>query len=225
MVKRIIEELVRFPLKRKELLSKRVRQYVTLRAPFKSGNSYIIPENLPQWTELLRMDWLKKKIELPKHVEEFTWAADADADGANQAPEPMPEELESFLGSAAHILYFLPQIDGLAAGYVELGVPSDKTTEGMMTKEELKTTALLLRLSMVQMEFEDHVAMPKHIEIIRARAGAIGKDMEYIVTVKLPDTTVGFLSTREDRIAAIPVNTFASTMTTLIRKSKTLVVV
>lgn len=221
MVKRVVEELVRFPLKRKELISKRVRQYVTLRAPFTSGNSYIIPENLPQWTDLLRMDWLKKKIEMPKHVEEFTWAEDADA--VLQDSEPLPEELESYLGAAAYDLFFLPQIDGLAAGYVELGVPSDQTSEGMLTKEQLTNVARVLQLSMFQMEFEDDVAMEKHIEIIRAKAGGKGKDMDYIVTVKLPDTTVGFLSTREDRIAAIPANKLATSMTELIRKSKTLV--
>lgn len=227
MVKRMIEELVRFPLKRKELLSKRVRQYVTLRAPFKSGNSYIIPENLPQWTELLRMDWLKKKMEVPRHLEEFTWSADADADAGAllQEPESLPEELESYLGIEGSEMYFLSKFDGLSAGYTELGVPSEQAiqaSERMLTKEELMGMAKLLRLSMFQMEFEHDLAMPKHIEIIRAKAGGKGNDMDYIITVKLPDTTVGFLSSREDRIAAIPANKLAKSMIDLVRKNKTL---
>lgn len=218
MVKRIIEELVRFPLKRKELLTKRVRQYVTLRAPFKSGNSYIIPENLPQWTELLRMDWLKKKMEVPKHVEEFTWSEGQEA----QQPEPLPEELEAYLG-AARSLYFLPQLDGLKQGYIELGVPSEQVAEGMLTTEQLKEMTRILRLSMFQMEYEYDTPLPKDIIITRAKAKGIRGDLDVIVSVKLPDTTVGFLSLRPDRIVAIPVNRLSTEMAALIRKNPNLV--
>jgi hypothetical protein len=214
MVKRIIEELVRFPLKRKELLSKRVRQYVTLRAPFKSGNSYIIPENLPQWTELLRMDWLKKKIELPKHIEEFTWS---DAEEVKE--EPLPEELEAYLGAARYGLFFLPQLDGLKEGYIELGVPSEQIPDGILTTDQLKLMATTLRLTMFQMEYEDEAPVPKDIRIAGAKTKGIRGLLDVIVSVKLPDTTVGFLSSRPDRIAAIPVNRLSAAMAEQIRKN------
>jgi hypothetical protein len=224
MVKRIIEELVRFPLKRKELLSKRVRQYVTLRAPFKSGNSYIIPENLPQWTELLRMDWLKKKIEVPKHMEEFAWSADADAEGAEGADaEPLPEELEAYLGAARYGLFFLPQLDGLKEGYIELGVPSERAPEGILTTDQLKEMATTLRLTMFQMEYEDETPIPKDIRIVGAKTKGMRGLHDVIVSVKLPDTTVGFLSTRPDRIVAIPVNRLSAAMASLIKKNPTVV--
>lgn len=223
MVKRIIEELVRFPLKRKELLSKRVRQYVTLRAPFKSGNSYIIPENLPQWTELLRMDWLKKKIEMPMHLEEFTWAEDADA--AVIDTEPLPEELEAYLGPVGSTLYFLPQFDGLKQGYIELGVPSEQVPDGMLDERKLLELAGLLRLSMFQLEFENDTPLEKEIGIARARTKGVKIDMDFIVSVKLPDTTVGFLSTRADRIVAIPVSQLPSSMTSIIKKNGNVVMV
>jgi hypothetical protein len=226
MVKRIIEELVRFPLKRKELLSKRVRQYVTLRAPFKSGSSYIIPENLPQWTELLRMDWLKKKVETPKHIEEFAWSSEADADAeaeGNEGAEPLPEELEAYLGAARYGLYFLPQLDGLKQGYIELGVPSEQAPDGMLTVEQLKVMTRILRLSMFQMEYEDETPVPKDVTITRAKAKGIRGDLDVIVSVKLPDTTVGFLSLRPDRIVAIPVNRLSAVMSALIRKNPNLI--
>ena len=224
MVKRIIEELVRFPLKRKELLSKRVRQYVTLRAPFKSGSSYIIPENLPQWTELLRMDWLKKKVEAPKHVEEFAWSSEADAEAeGKQEAEPLPEELEAYLGAARYGLYFLPQLDGLKQGYIELGVPSDQAPDGILTVEQLKELTRILRLSMFQMEYEDDTPVPKDVTITRAKAKGIRGDLDVIVSVKLPDTTVGFLSMSPDRIVAIPVNRLSADMSALIRKNPNLV--
>lgn len=217
MVKRIIEELVRFPLKRKELLTKRVRQYVTLRAPFRSGDSYIIPESLPQWTDLLRMDWLKKKVEAPKHIEEFSWSAEAETE------EPLPEELEAFLGSTN--LFFLPKLDGLKQGYVELGVPSERVPDGMLERAQINDLARLLNLSMFQMEYEDDTPLPKHIEIARAKKKGVRNDLDFIVSVKLPDTTVGFLSSRPDRIVAIPGKDLPSSMTDLIRKNGNLVAV
>lgn len=221
MVKRIIEELVRFPLRRKELLTKRVRQYVTLRAPFKSGSSYIIPENLPQWTELLRMDWLKKKVEAPKHFEEFAWSGESNTN--IQQPEPLPEELEAYLGAARHGLYFLPQIDGLKEGYIELGVPPERAPAGIPTTEQLRDIASILRLSIFQMEYENETPIEKDIIIIGAKTKGMRGLHDVIVSFKLPDTTVGFLSLRPDRIVAIPVNRLSAGMADKIKKNPNVV--
>jgi hypothetical protein len=217
MVKRIIEELVRFPLKRKELLSKRVRQYVTLRSPFKSGNSYIIPENLPQWTELLRMEWLKKKVEVPKHFEEFAWSAQTESNVRES--EELPEELEAYLGAARYGLFFISQLDGLKDGYIELGIPSERAPEGFPSSERLIEMASILRLSMFQMEYEYDTPIPKDITIVSAKTKGMRGLHDVIVSVKLPDTTVGFLSTRPDRIVAIPVNRLSAAMVDKIKKN------
>jgi hypothetical protein len=217
MVKRIIEELVRFPLKRKELLTKRVRQYVTLRAPFRSGDSYIIPESLPQWTELLRMDWLKKKVEFPKHIEEFAWSAEAETE------EGLPEELEAMFGSTN--FFFLPKFEGLKQGYIELGVPSERVPDGILDRGQINELARILSLSMVQLEYEDDTPLPKQIEITRAKKKGVRNDLDFIVSVKLPDTTVGFMSSRPDRIVAIPGKDLPSSISDLIRKNGNLVAV
>lgn len=219
MVKRIIEELVRFPLKRKELMTKRVRQYVTLRTPFRSGNSYIIPESLPQWTELLRMDWMKKKVEVPKYIEEFSWAP-----GEAPEVEPLPEELEPFLGVGSKF-FFLPKFDGLKEGYVELGVPSERVPEGMLDTAQLKEFAGILRLSLFQMEYEEETPVPKTVVIARAKAKGVRNDMDFIISVKLPDSTIGFLSTQPDAIVAIPVTDLPSSLASLIKKNGNLVAV
>jgi hypothetical protein len=219
MVKRIIEELVRFPLKRKELMTKRVRQYVTLRTPFRSGNSYIIPESLPQWTELLRMDWMKKKVEVPKYIEEFSWAP-----GEAPEVEPLPEELEPFLGVGSKF-FFLPKFDGLKEGYVELGVPSERVPEGMLDTAQLKEFAGILRLSLFQMEYEEETPVPKTVVIARAKAKGVRNDMDFIISVKLPDSTIGFLSSQPDAIVAIPVTDLPSSLASLIKKNGNLVAV
>jgi len=70
LVRKLIEELARFPEKRKQLLNQDVGQYVKIFAPFRSGDQYIVSEDLPAWSEMLRMDWLKK--EDYKYIEEYS---------------------------------------------------------------------------------------------------------------------------------------------------------
>ncbi len=72
LIHRLFEELIRFPMKRDELLLQKVSKYQILTDAFRSGNEYIIPEHIPAWTELLRMQWRIKESEQPKHYEEFS---------------------------------------------------------------------------------------------------------------------------------------------------------
>jgi hypothetical protein len=72
MIKRLIEELIRFPLKREELLKKKVSQYIKLTEAFLSGDQYILPESTVEWSELLRFEWRKDNSEKPKYAEEFS---------------------------------------------------------------------------------------------------------------------------------------------------------
>jgi hypothetical protein len=70
LIRKLIEELIRFPVKRMELLTQNVGQYVKIMAAFRSGSQYIVSEDLPAWSEMLRMEWAKK--EDYKHLEEYT---------------------------------------------------------------------------------------------------------------------------------------------------------
>jgi len=212
MIKRLIEELIRFPLKRKELLTKRVRQYVTLRAPFRSGDSFIIPEYLPQWSDLLRMDWMKKKVEQPRYSEEFSWSEQQQPE-----EEEMPEELVSYLGATHGSFHFIPST--LAAGYGELGVRIEETD--VLSPERLIDVATRLRLSLIQIEFEYDTPIPKSVHIVRV-SGAPKQFMDYVISAKLPDGTIGFVSTQR-KIIAIPLTELPKTITKEISKSRVLI--
>jgi hypothetical protein len=156
------------------------------------------------------MDWMKKKVEMPTHVEEFTWAT------TRAQSEEMPEELLAYLGATPFT--FLPQLDGLRAGYIELGVPPERVPEGILSREKLLELAEVLKLSIFQMEYEYDVAIPKDIKVARAKKTGVARDMDYIVSVILPDGTVGFLSTLPDRIVAIPSKELPSSMKESIKK-------
>jgi hypothetical protein len=115
LVKKLIEELIRFPEKRDELLKQQVGKYQILRDGFRSGNEYIVPENLPAWSELLRMEWKKVSREVPKYAEEFMFAPLASA---NNSPEEenvpevfeetgFPKVLEKTFGARSKDFHFL----------------------------------------------------------------------------------------------------------------------
>ena len=85
LIRKLIEELIRFPVKRTELLKQGVGQYVKISAPFRSGNQYIVSEDLPAWSEMLRMDWAKK--EEGRYLEEYSAIQPLPEAQAAEAPE------------------------------------------------------------------------------------------------------------------------------------------
>jgi hypothetical protein len=74
---RLMDELIRFPQRRKELRSLGVKKLRAITGPIRTGDQYIIPENSTTWINLLRMDWMPK--DAPKFYEEM-------------ASETLPEE-------------------------------------------------------------------------------------------------------------------------------------
>jgi len=104
LVKKLIEEIIRFPQKRVELLNKKVSQYVKLTRAFRYEDQYIVPEDSVDWSELLRMEWTKDKTEKPRYAEEYASiqplgaeGAAAGAEGANagdaNADEDIPQSI------------------------------------------------------------------------------------------------------------------------------------
>jgi len=103
MVKKLIEELIRFPLKREELLKKKVGQYIKLNEAFLSGNEYILPENTVEWSELLRFEWRKNDTEKPKYIEELTsiHGEEAAQKAEIKNSRNIEEELDQAIGAPA----------------------------------------------------------------------------------------------------------------------------
>ena len=72
-IKRILDELVRFPSRRKELLTKDGISLVTrLTEPIRENDQYIIPESSASWLDLMRFDWLRTASEEPRFYEEMS---------------------------------------------------------------------------------------------------------------------------------------------------------
>lgn len=107
--KRIIDELVRFPLRRRQLLKQgEISKVSTIIAPVRQGDQYIIPEASPTWTNLLRLDWARQIPEEPKYYEEMS----RNATPENEKPPQgrLPAELVTLLGEDTPLRLRIPDV-------------------------------------------------------------------------------------------------------------------
>jgi hypothetical protein len=90
LVKKLIDELIHYPLQQAELLQKRVYSYQKLKDFVRTDTQYITPESVPSWEEFLRMDWRIQEPEKKKHYEEFTAILEPSEDDLGAAPPLSP---------------------------------------------------------------------------------------------------------------------------------------
>jgi hypothetical protein len=70
LLERLVEEILRFAEKRRQLFVNDIRRLSVLTGPLVFRNQTIIPENTSSWYELLRQDWSRKEMEVPLFLEE-----------------------------------------------------------------------------------------------------------------------------------------------------------
>jgi hypothetical protein len=70
-LRKLIEELIQFPVKRNDLLENRVYQYIRIRDRTQLGSQLFIPESVPAWAEFLRMEWRQQASDIPRTLEEL----------------------------------------------------------------------------------------------------------------------------------------------------------
>jgi hypothetical protein len=243
MVKKLIEELIRFPLKRDELIKKKVTQYIKLTQPFRSGSQYIVPESSNEWSELLRFEWTKQLTEQPKYLEEFSSiepqtlaeniVADADADAENLwTIEPIPELLEKYIGDKKLLekyTFFIPVSNSVLPILEFLGVSQkDLEDEGqildapiLINKELCTYVAKRLQMSVVQVMYEEETPMQPDLFM----AIGINPDDSKIIApflwiLQLDDGTVGILSSSPNTIEAIDIKQLPFRLQKEARKNK-----
>ena len=97
---RLIEELLRFAERRRELLENDVSYIGTIDRPIKQGDQYIIPKNTMVWYELLRGDWMRTTDEKPKYFEEISQMKSKEEVVQIEEGVKLPIALETFLKPA-----------------------------------------------------------------------------------------------------------------------------
>jgi hypothetical protein len=99
---RLIEELIRFGNRRREIFDQRVSQLAVLDDPIRIDDQYILPEKSVAWAEMLRAEWSKVAEDEPIYLEEMR-RAPTEADQKPLAPiteiTAVPKTVETLLGS------------------------------------------------------------------------------------------------------------------------------
>jgi len=243
MVKKLIEELIRFPLKRDELINKKVTQYIKLTQPFRSGSQYIVPESSNEWSELLRFEWTKQLTEQPKYLEEFSSiepqtlaeniVADTDADAENLwTIEPIPELLDKYIGDKKLLekyTFFIPVSNSVLPILEFLGVSQkDLEDEGqildapiLINKELCAYVAKRLQMSVVQVMYEEETPMQPDLFMAIGINPVDSKIIApFLWILQLDDGTVGILSSSPNTIEAIDIKQLPFRLQKEARKNK-----
>lgn len=161
---RLIEELLRFPERRRELLTKQVPTLVTMKEALRIGDQYILPESSLAWYDLTRLDWMSKGKEKKMFFEELS-----SESGENTKPipegtvtEPLSDELKALFGRddpklaklylikadvAATTPPLVPYLILLGTSAGELGMEEDAPA---LNKEAIKQLANYAKIPILQ---------------------------------------------------------------------------
>jgi hypothetical protein len=210
LIKKLIEELIRFPVKCTELLQQRVSQYVKLTSAFRSGDQYIVPEDLPAWSEILRMEWRKKKES--RYFEEYAAIQPEEYEPEHVVPAfstSSNPELKTLVGDN---YFFIEEPSGSIARIIEKQGLSEDYLESIgqdidtpiVDEETAKLIAKKLRLSIYQMIYEPGNPVPTQPIIVRLQLHAKEKPAPFLILVQLPDERVGTITMSMDVLEPIP---------------------
>jgi hypothetical protein len=168
LMRRLFEELLRFPERRKQLLEKQVSPLVSLREAIQIKDQYIVPESSLAWYDLLRADWLTTTKEKKKFYEEMSRPSEtmkiAPPSEENQQIGALSEDLVNLLGTEeeAKGLYLyrpdsptgpsiLPFIVSLGTFPGEIGLEDDDLS---LTDESMRLLALITRRPIIQINLQ-----------------------------------------------------------------------
>jgi hypothetical protein len=210
LITKLIEELIRFPLKRDELLQQRVSQYVKLNEAFRSGNQYIVPEDLPAWSELLRMEWTKTFES--KYLEEYTAVTPKEfiPEGAIMSFSTKDNsELSTMFGDK---FFFIEEGSGSITKIIQdQGIPGEDLEiigqipdAPVIDIEIARYISKELKYSFYQLLYDPGNPMPGEALSVKLQLN-LKTTAPFLIIVKLPDERVGVISKSPDVIEPIEI--------------------
>jgi len=177
---RLLEELLRFPERRRQLLQGDVSTLIQTKDAIRVGDQWILPEGSVAWFDLLRLDWVSSGKEKKKFYEELSsQPTGRPAYQEEVGPsELLPPKLLELLGpedanTAGVHLYraapsdrpLLPYLAVLGTSPTELGMPEDSPT---LLADAIKRLVRIVRHPVIQINLTtepvDIIAYSNRIE-------------------------------------------------------------
>jgi len=188
---RLLEELLRFPERRRQLLKGDVSTLVSIKEAIKIDDQWILPEGSVAWFDLLRLDWMPSGKEKKKFFEEMS--AKPSGRPAYQeevAPsELLPPALVQLLGPEDEklrgiFLYrasgaeatLLPYLTALGTSSVELGMPEEADS---LSREAIKKLVRTVRYPVILIDLRTAEPTVMAYSNLREQKGGI----PYIIVI------------------------------------------
>ena len=164
LMRRLLEELIRFPERRKQLLEKQVSPLVSLKQAVLIDNQYILPQSSLAWYDLMRQDWTGAISETKKFYEEMSNvkgdlvlppASDENAQAATVPPalaELLDIQKEKYYIYRPEVIEavtpsILPFLVAMGTFPSEIGLEDD---DYQLTPESIRQLVLLTRRPVLQ---------------------------------------------------------------------------
>jgi len=201
LLKRLIEELIRFGGRRKQIFEGRVSQIASLTGAIREKDQYIIPERSYTWTEMLHNDWTKIGTDEPVFLEEMTQEPSGMTGPAGPVSElsAIPESAVAILNPSGDEgftrLRFYPSPNGLKALLPLLNVTPDKIglAEGQSKLDDntMKGIVRQSQLPVIQIDLTEADVTKR----VMARRAQRDRFQKYAVFVILEDGSAGIIVT------------------------------
>ena len=143
---RLIEELIRFPRRRAQILQERNRRIGTLSklsGAVRMIDQYIVPEDTSEWAELMNMDCKKRTPEIPHFFEEFSRGQEVRAEVvAKTAVFKLPDFVLDLLEGDDETYELVPfetdrKGDDARYGILEYALTADPQKEAPFVDEDI----------------------------------------------------------------------------------------
>ncbi len=168
LMRRLIEELLRFPERRRQLLEKQVSPLVPLKDPILIRHQYIIPQASIAWQDMLRTDLIGSVKEVKKFYEEMSGDAKPRAPVVVEGEEGViPTNLGNLLGEDKEIqgLYlYRPKLGEskstmqpflVSLGVFESNIGLEEDAKAL-TADSMRELTLLTRRPIMQVDIREN---------------------------------------------------------------------
>jgi hypothetical protein len=181
--RRLIDELIRFPGRRRELIRQGVSKMGTLADPIHIADQYFIPEQGASWINLLRLDW-QEPTDKPKFYEEMADSVRAMEGKVKGRAQKLPGGLESIVGTATDYKVWMAPT-GLIGLSGILGIPMVDlgVTEGVtkISAAGLRTYVQTMKRAIGAI---DLTVSPPSVQFVRVGGGV---QLTAVVLVYMPE--------------------------------------
>jgi hypothetical protein len=161
---RLLEELLRFPERRRQLLQKDVSTLIQTKDAIQVGDQWILPESSVAWFDLLRLDWVSSGKEKKRFFEELSSEVSERPSYQEEVgpSEVLPQALLQLLGpedekTRGVYLYrtqesedrsLVPYLAVLGSSLVELDMPEESSS---LSSDAIKKLVRKTRSPVIQL--------------------------------------------------------------------------